>query len=82
MKFTDGESFESHKRRFDLTINRFANWDPPIQLSEPLLLFFVFRGLPASPHGPVIHIVLASDHIGLTKDLRLLHVMSAKVKWN
>ena len=72
MKFTEGELFEAYKRRFDLIINHFTNWDPPIQLPEQLLLFFVLRGLPAQPYGPVTHIVLASDQIDLRKGLRLL----------
>ena len=72
MKLAEGESFELYKRHFDLIINHFPNWDPPIMMSEQLLLFFVLRGLPVTPHGPVTHIVLSIDQIGLSKGLRLL----------
>ena len=48
LKLRSGESFESYQRRFDLVVNRFANWTPPIVLPEQLLLFFVLCGLPTA----------------------------------
>ena len=72
LKLKPGETFETFNRRFDLVINRFANWDPPIILPEQLLLFFVLRGLSPTPYGPVTHIVLVSENMSLQKGLRLL----------
>ena len=72
LKMKNGELFESFVRRFDLIVNRFANWDPPIVLPEQLLLFFVLRGLPAQPFGPVTHIVLASESMTLSTGLKML----------
>ena len=45
LQFKSGENFELFKTRFDLIINRFANWRPPIVLPKELLLFYVLRGL-------------------------------------
>ena len=72
LKMKDGESFEVFRQRFDLITNRFANWRPPIILPQELLLYFVLRGLPDSPHGPTRHIILAQDNPTLMGGLRLL----------
>ena len=72
LKMKSGESFEMFKRCFDLIVNRFANWRPPIQLPEQLLLFFVLRGVPEQPFGPTKHIILATEDITLSKGLHLL----------
>ena len=72
LKIKDGEAFETYKIRFDLIINRFANWQPPIILPEPLLLFFVLRGLPNEPYGPTRHIILVTENIDLKRGLQLL----------
>ena len=72
LKLKPQESFESYKLRFDLIISRFANWSPPIALPEPLLLFFVIRGLPAQPYGSIKNHILATDTITLQKGLKLL----------
>ena len=72
LKMKPGELFEAFTRRFSLITNRFANWDPPIVLPPQLLLFFVLRGLPAQPYGPVTHIVLATEHITLDNGLKML----------
>ena len=72
LKLKDGENFENYKIRFDLINNRFANWDPPIILPQPLLLFFVLKGLPDIPYGPTRHIILATENITLSRGLQLL----------
>ena len=72
LKLKPQESFEAYKLRFDLIISRLANWTPPIVLPEPLLLFFVIRGLPEQPFGSVKNHILATDTITLHKGLKLL----------
>ena len=72
LKLKPPESFESYKLRFDLIISRFVNWTPQIVLPEPLLLFFVIRGLPDQPFGSIKSHILATDTISLQKGLKLL----------
>ena len=72
LKLKPQESFETYKLRFDLIVSRFANWSPPIVLPEPLLLFFVIRGLPNQPFGSTKNHILATDTISLHKGLKLL----------
>ena len=72
LKAKTTETFEMFKRRFDLIISRFAGWRPPIILPEPLLLFFVMRGLSDDPYGPTKHIILAIENITLQRGIQLL----------
>ena len=63
LSLRDQETFEQFERRIGLLIQRLRNWCPPIYLPEQLLLFCALRGLPAVPHGPVRHVILASPGI-------------------
>ena len=72
LKARPQETFDAFKTRFDLIISRFANWNPPIVLPEPLLLFFAIRGLPDKTFGPTKNIILATEKITLTRGFQLL----------